>query len=266
MERTGLDRSGAAGRNCMAGGCAGIPASCRAPAALLLIVMLMILTACGNSSAKENTDPAADGAYSSGDAVVETERSVPAEEQAAGAESEQVAAVSGETSGQAGTGELSEAGSESAAISRTVRLSYANYTYVDSGDALIPKMIRNVERKVVLADDSQETLLCGVIEALRSLPEGTEGAETMVSDLYPVNGIAVDGGTAVVDVSGDQIANASMYDEEFFVYQVADSILHTDSSIRSVRFTIDGSQEKGFLYTDIHQEFDETACNQFSGG
>ena len=248
----------------------------------VVIFLLLLLSACGAGSPAEDNNAAEAGVpveessgmlqtdpYGSGYAPAAYSQAAtgPVAESAAPVQESEETAVTAaqEPAGQNAQADQPNPAAENSGGSTTARLSFANYSYVDSGDESIPKMIRNVEIPVQTADNSQEALLCGIVDTLRRIPQGLAGAETMVSGLYRINSITIDHDTAVVDVAGGAMANASPFDEEFFVYQVADSILHSDPAIRKVRFTVDGSREQGFLYVDMNRDYDAGACDAFCG-
>ncbi len=244
-------------------------------AIMLLLLLTFLLAACGAGGVKDEGNAVADGAKTESSSTVQSDSYGTNDSSAADLQAEQAMAdgsmPEGGAPGQTGQPEQGgqtipngEAGDSGRTLA-TARLSYASYFYVDSGDESMPKMIRNVEMPVETADGSREALLCGIVDALRSIPQGLAGAETMVSDLYRINSITIEQDTAVVDISGSGIANSSPFDEEFFVYQVADSILHSDTSIRKVRFTVDGSADRGLLYMNMHQDYDAGTCDAFCG-
>lgn len=241
------------------------------PIGIMLLIMALLFTACGAQSMTDDGGGGPAGQLTEESSPVQQDPSEPASEEAENTQPEPVqqeeAAPENVPQEQAGTPVQTEqpVPAEGGGMISTARLSYASYAYVDSGDESLPKMIRNVEIPVKTPDASQEALLLGVVEALRTIPQGVEGVDTMVSDLYRINSITVSGGTAVVDIAGEGTVYASEYDEEFFVYQVADSILHSVSGIRSVRFTVDGTPDRGLMYIDIHRDFDLNACDDFCG-
>lgn len=156
----------------------------------------------------------------------------------------------------------SQSGSLSAeeeGIEFEAELSYANYEYIDSGDESVDKLIRNVKQTLTAKDTDEKLQIEAVLEALKKVPEDLKGGETFVTDAFVVNSMKFTGSSLVMDLSSDGLDSLGMYDEQFFIYQVTDSILNTFPDIEGVRFTVDGSNKDGLSYVDISSAF--TASN-----
>ncbi len=138
-----------------------------------------------------------------------------------------------------------------------VKLTYANYDYIESGDDSKEKLIRNVDSTVFGSPDSTDRI-AALIEKLRKVPEGVPKAETLVSDMFRIKSVSLKlaDGTCTIDLDGEKVKSAGMYDEVFFVYQIVDSIFNSFSDVTSVRFTLDGKTADTLNdYMDISKPF-----------
>ena len=52
-------------------------------------------------------------------------------------------------------------------------------------------------------------------------------------------------------------------DEQFYIYQITDSILNTFSDIKGVRFTVDGTNTDTLVSMDISQPFTAESVSEF---
>lgn len=233
----------------------------RGAALVLSVAVVLAFAACGttapqNGSAdSQDTSSVTQSDGAAGLSADAQDNSVNEEKNADGTEADNAGEeVSGNTDG-----------ADDAAYTHKIMLSFANKDYIENGDESVPKLVRNVETNIEVEDDSLETLMKDIIEALRTVPNGIENADTLVTDRYKIRGVSVESATAIVDVSGEGIEDASMYEEEFFVYQIADSILHSVNGIDSVQFLIDGSQSAEFVYMDIYESYTKESCDAFAG-
>ena len=147
-----------------------------------------------------------------------------------------------------------------------VKLTYANYDYIESGDDSRDKLIRNVDSTVFGSPDSTDRI-AALIEKLRKTPEGVPNAETLVTDIFRIKSVSLKlaDGTCTIDLDGKKVQSAGMYDEVFFVYQTVDSILNSFSDVTSVRFTLDGKTVDTLNnYMDISQPFTAADVEAFS--
>lgn len=229
----------------------------RLAAAGLALMMVLSISACG----AKKTDDAAGGSAGQPGVQSEQQGGEQAQQGEPGQEEEQAPEQTPEEQEVTAQGEAQADGT----YSYNVKLSFANYNYIDTGDANEPKMFRNISASLEMKDDSLESLMAGIIDALHTVPAGVENAETMVSDIFAVNSVTLDKGTAIVDISGAEIEGASMFDEEYFIYQVADSLLHSISGLTAVQFIIDGDQSREMMYMDISKAFTLSDCDAFAG-
>ena len=156
--------------------------------------------------------------------------------------------------------------SESEGVEFEAELSYANYDYIDTGDESKGKLIRNVKQTLTASDSDEKLQIEAVLEALKKVPDNLSGAETFVSDVFSVNSLKFSGSTLIVDISSDGSDNSSMYDEQFFIYQVTDSVLNTFPDLEGVRFTVDGAKKDSLNYVDISSPFTASDVKDFLKG
>lgn len=155
--------------------------------------------------------------------------------------------------------------SEDEGIEFTAELSYANYNYIDTGNESEDKLIREVELNLTAEEKTDKSKAEAVLKALKKVPSYLENAETFVSDHIAVNYVKVEEKKMIVDLSSDGLDSLSMYDEEFFVFQVTDSLLNTFPEIDSVEFTVDGAEKDGLNYMDISESFTRASVSEFLG-
>lgn len=171
-------------------------------------------------------------------------------------------ALSGEVNGASGS---SSAESETAdkAQSFQAMLSYVNYNYIETGDESQPKLIRKINAQLTPRANSESSKVEAVVDALASVPESAKGGESVVDGRVDINFVKISGGTAVVDVASSNLDSLSEMDEQFFIYQISDSVLNTFSDIKGVRFTVDGTNTDVLVSMDISQPFDRAAVSEF---
>ena len=155
--------------------------------------------------------------------------------------------------------------SEAEGTSFFAYLSYAGSEYIDSGDEMETKLIRKVREKLNSESATEKSRAEAVIEGLKEVPDDLKNAETFVSDAFTVNSLKITEDEMVIDLSSDDLEGAGMYDEEFFIYQITDSMLNTFSDLESVRFTVDGSKKDSLNYIDISGPFTEESVEKFLG-
>ena len=143
-------------------------------------------------------------------------------------------------------------------------LSYVNSSYiVDTGDESAEMLIRKVKQTLTAEDTTQKSQAEAVLDALKKVPKDLKKAETFVNDDFTINSVKVSGSTLTIDLSSDDMESAGMYDEEFFVYQIVDSMLNTFKDLSQVRFTVDGVAEDSLNYIDISSPFTAKDVDEF---
>ena len=147
-----------------------------------------------------------------------------------------------------------------------VKLTYANYDYIESGDDSKEKLIRNIDSTVFGSPDSTDRI-AALIDKLRKTPEGVPKAETLVTDTFRIKSVSLKlaDGTCTIDIDGDKAKSATMYEETFFVYQLVDSIMNSFPDVTCVRFTLDGKTVDTLNnYIDISQPFTSKDVEAFN--
>ena len=104
-----------------------------------------------------------------------------------------------------------------------------------------------------------------MITLLKTVPEGTEGAVTFVTDDIEIGDITVDGTKCNIDLKGN-LSGLDLYTEQFFVYQIVDSVLDSFDDIKSISFTVDGKTVDTLGgHMDMSQAFTEKSIDEFEG-
>lgn len=145
-----------------------------------------------------------------------------------------------------------------------ISMSFANEKYIETGDESQHKLVRNVKDEVKLdGDKNDEAAVKAAIEKLRKVPSGASNADTLVTDKFKINKVVLDGAKCNVDISIDNIDDLNQFDEQFFIYQVTDTVLSSFSDVKSVSFTVDGDTMDVLNYMDISSAFTADSVSEF---
>lgn len=126
----------------------------------------------------------------------------------------------------------------------TLMLSYANESYIESGDEALDKLIRNIPVTVDLAEDAEDELVAETIVNQLKAGSGTasRGGENFVTDAFALNYVLSSDGYCILDFRADGLEDLNETAEQFAVYQIVDSVLNTLDDIDGVTFTLDSEQ------------------------
>ena len=156
-------------------------------------------------------------------------------------------------------------GSEDAATVKQVELSFASEKYINDGDESLEKLIDGVDATIKTDKNDTVHQIEALITLLKTVPEGTEGAVTFVTDDIEIGDITVDGTKCNIDLKGN-LSGLDLYTEQFFVYQIVDSVLDSFDDIKSISFTVDGKTVDTLGgHMDMSQAFTEKSIDEFEG-
>ncbi len=156
-------------------------------------------------------------------------------------------------------------GSEDAATVKQVELSFASEKYINDGDESLEKLIDGVDATIKTDKNDTVHQIEALITLLKTVPEGTKGAVTFVTDDIEIGGITVDGTKCNIDLKGN-LSGLDLYTEQFFVYQIVDSVLDSFDDIKSISFTVDGKTVDTLGgHMDMSQAFTEKSIDEFEG-
>lgn len=156
-------------------------------------------------------------------------------------------------------------GSEDAATVKQVKLSFASEKYINDGDESLEKLIDGVDATIKTDKNDTVHQIEDLITLLKTVPEGTEGAVTFVTDDIEIGDITVDGTKCNIDLKGN-LSGLDLYTEQFFVYQIVDSVLDSFDDIKSISFTVDGKTVDTLGgHMDMSQAFTEKSIDEFEG-
>lgn len=156
-------------------------------------------------------------------------------------------------------------GSEDAATVKQVELSFASEKYINDGDESLEKLIDGVDATIKTDKNDTVHQIEDLITLLKTVPEGTEGAVTFVTDDIEIGDITVDGTKCNIDLKGN-LSGLDLYTEQFFVYQIVDSVLDSFDDIKSISFTVDGKTVDTLGgHMDMSQAFTEKSIDEFEG-
>ena len=156
-------------------------------------------------------------------------------------------------------------GSEDAATVKQVELSFASEKYINDGDESLAKLIDGVDATIKTDKNDTVHQIEDLITLLKTVPEGTEGAVTFVTDDIEIGNITVDGTKCNIDLKGN-LSGLDLYTEQFFVYQIVDSVLDSFDDIKSISFTVDGKTVDTLGgHMDMSQAFTERSIDEFEG-
>ncbi|MCI8285031.1 MAG: GerMN domain-containing protein [Firmicutes bacterium] len=143
-------------------------------------------------------------------------------------------------------------------------MSFANEKYIETGDASQHKLVRKVKGEVKLdGGKNDEAAIKAAIEKLRKVPSSASNADTLVTDKFKINKVVLDGDKCNVDISIDNVDDLNQFDEQFFIYQVTDTVLSSFSNVKSVSFTVDGDTSDVLNYMDISSAFTADSVSEF---
>ena len=155
--------------------------------------------------------------------------------------------------------------SEDAATVKQVELSFASEKYINDGDESLEKLIDGVDATIKTDKNDTVHQIEALITLLKTVPEGTEGAVTFVTDDIEIGDITVDGTKCNIDLKGN-LSGLDLYTEQFFVYQIVDSVLDSFDDIKSISFTVDGKTVDTLGgHMDMSQAFTEKSIDEFEG-
>jgi len=157
------------------------------------------------------------------------------------------------------TGMMSFAGcsntEEKATKEYNVTLYFANDEYVQTGDENFDHMVVVKDYKLESEEGKQYMDLVNI--ALRTIPEGLAGADTLINDKIVFNEVSVDGGVATVDLAGAKLNGGSL-EESYVISQIVESLIASFEEIDSVQFLVDGEKAESLMgHFDVSTPFTE---------
>ena len=136
----------------------------------------------------------------------------------------------------------------------SVKLYFANDAYVQTGNEELDQL---VEVSSVITAEDENRYFELVNTGLRTIPEGTEGATTLIDDKIAVSSVSVEGGTATVDLQSGAMNSGSMT-EAYVISQIVESLLGSFEEIDQVQFLVDGEVVESLMgHFDVSQPFTE---------
>jgi len=118
-----------------------------------------------------------------------------------------------------------------------VSFSYVCNEYVTTGDYDGHPLVF-IRNQSMFAHESQQYLML-LDDRLRNVPAGMDRAATMIDDRVQFNSVTVRGGTAYVDMAGEDLFGSSL-EESLLISQIVSSLVVSFEEIERVRFLIDG--------------------------
>lgn len=149
-------------------------------------------------------------------------------------------------------------------VSVPVKLTYVNDAYKDGGKG--ERLIRGVETELQVQDDAPEAVITAMIEALKNVPADLANASTCLNESITVGDIEVKSGVAFIDIkSVKEEVNAET--EQFFIYQLTDSVIATFDNISAVKFTVNGEEAQSIAgYANIANALTKDVVDSFNDG
>jgi hypothetical protein len=140
-----------------------------------------------------------------------------------------------------------------------VTLYFANAEYIQTGDENLDHMVLVKDYKLKSEDGKQYMDLLNL--ALRTVPDGINGADTLIDDKIVFNDVNVDNGIATVDLSGETLNGGSL-EEAYVISQIVDSLINSFEEINSVQFLADGKKVESLMgHFDVSKPFTEGITN-----
>ena len=164
-----------------------------------------------------------------------------------------------------GSNSATNSSEQTNATVKQVELSFASEKYINDGDESLAKLIDGVDATIKTDKNDTVHQIEDLITLLKTVPEGTEGAVTFVTDDIEIGDITVDGTKCNIDLKGN-LSGLDLYTEQFFVYQIVDSVLDSFDDIKSISFTVDGKTVDTLGgHMDMSQAFTEKSIDEFEG-
>lgn len=126
-----------------------------------------------------------------------------------------------------------------------VSLAFVNDKYIAEGDESLVKLITDVNGSVTVPADAEgvDEACLKTLELLKTVPEGQSDLVTVIGDDIKFNSVTVDSdGKATVDLASVPADGMDNYTEQFFIYQIAATLINSFSEVNSVAFTVNGQQ------------------------
>lgn len=126
-----------------------------------------------------------------------------------------------------------------------VALTFVNDKYIAEGDESLIKLITDVSGEVTVPADAEgvDEACLKTLELLKTVPEGQTDLVTVIGDDMKFNSVSVDSeGKATVDLAEVPADGMDNYTEQFFIYQIAGTLINSFSEVSSVAFTVGGQQ------------------------
>lgn len=161
------------------------------------------------------------------------------------------------------TGMMSMAGcantDEKATKEYNATLYFANDKYVQTGDENFEHMVVVKDYKLESEEGKEYMDLVNI--ALRTVPEGLAGADTLIKDKIVFNEVNVDGGIATVDLAGATLNGGSL-EESYVISQIVESLISSFEEIDSVQFLVDGKKAESLMgHFDVSTPFTKGVTN-----
>ena len=140
-----------------------------------------------------------------------------------------------------------------------VTLYFANDEYVQTGDESLEQMVVVKDNKMESEEGNQYMAL--VDNALRTVPEGVEGADTLINDKIVFTGVSVEEGIATVDLAGETLNGGSL-EESYVISQIVESLIASFEEIDSVQFLVDGEKAESLMgHFDVSEPLTKGVTN-----
>lgn len=126
-----------------------------------------------------------------------------------------------------------------------VALTFVNDKYIAEGDESLEKLITDVSGSVEAAPDEKgiDGACLQAVELLKNVPEGQADLMTVIGKDMKFNSVTVDSeGVATVDLAEIPADGMDNYTEQFFIYQIASTLINSFSEVSGVAFTVAGQQ------------------------
>jgi len=132
-------------------------------------------------------------------------------------------------------------------------LYFVNEDYIVTGDETLDRLMPPEAVTVEAAPDMMEE---AVLEALKTVPD-KEGYGTMVTPEMTFNDVYVEGNTAFVDISRENLSGSSTQ-EGFLISQIVSTLKASVPGVEQVQFLVDGEIAESLMgHIDATKPFTE---------
>lgn len=135
----------------------------------------------------------------------------------------------------------------------SLNLYFINEEYILTGNESLGKLMKPIEWELSSTEGNQ--YMDAINVALRAVPDGHKGYETMINDNIQFHDVTVKDGTAFVDFQSKGLSGGSL-EERLLVDQIVETLVASFKEVEQVQFLVDGEVVESLMgHMDMTQPF-----------